>query len=281
MIVAAQPEYAARISEDRLPVHKRPHRRVADHAGNLSVVKTVLFRARLVNLPVRAVSIVIPAARLVDARILKQIGHVDRPRLPDNADHVGAKLDHSPRARSGSLSLRHTAAEIQISSPVVIHQHSRVKQPEHVRTVWCLPGDQPLSQRIPERSRGRVRLQDTDPAARVRKIEEKLVFPVNLLPRRRRRPRISRPLRNALAGGRVHRSVICKIDHIIRRDHVDLVDLAVCVLLDALDRIVLKRVRGHIDVHPVLVNHRIRIRAEPLRHQRIRVIYALVALRYR
>ena len=200
-------------------------------------------------------------------------------RLPHNADHVLTQLHHPGSTRIRLLSLRNAASEIQISPSVVVHQHRRIKQPEHIAAVRCLPGDQALPKRIPKRSRRAVRLQHTDAASRICKIEKKLRLSFNFLPGGRRRPRIAGPDSGALFRCRLYGAMIRKVHHIRRGNHTDLTDLPIGIFRDLPLPVIFKGIPGHINIHSVTIDHGVRICAKALCHQGVRMVHSLIALR--
>ena len=178
----------------------------------------------------------------------------------------------------GCFPLRYTAAEIDICLTIIVHQHGRIKKPFYVTAVFHIPADQALTQLIPERSDRTVGTYHSDPAAVIRKIQEELRLSVNHLPRCCRCPGIFRPGRHTIFSGYPDLTMICKIDHILRGNHINTGDLAVTVLFDLLCRIVLVCIRGHIEIHSILIYHRKRISSVMLFYDRIAVLYSFVTL---
>ncbi len=211
------------------------------------------------------------------AGILEQIGHVNGLGIPFQADHILSQFHHPGRTGRRHLIFRHAAAKVQIGSAVLVHQHRRVKEPQHFRAGGSLPGYQSMADGIGERPGGAVRRQHADAAAPVREIQEKFILAIDIFPGRRRGPGIVGPFGRPLAACRLYGPMIRKIHHVRRGDHIDPMNLAIAVLLDFLS-FILEGIRRHIEVNPAVILHGIRIRPKPLGHQRVGILQTLVSL---
>ena len=105
----------------------------------------ILFRSRFVYLKICGISIEIPAPGFVDTGIFKQIRGIYGLGGPFDTDHVCPKLNYSCRARICLSSFRDPATKVDICPSVVIYQHCRVKEPNHICAVRRLAADQRLS----------------------------------------------------------------------------------------------------------------------------------------
>ena len=208
----------------------------------------------------------------MNAGILEQVRDIDRHCLSLHTDHVLAKLHHTTRAGCGDLILRHAAAEVNVCSSVIIHQNSRVKKPQYIRTVGRISGDQFLADGVSERSHGAVCGQHADAAAGVCEIQEELRLAVDHLPGSRGRPGIACPLGGAVLAGNLNGAVVCEVHHIVRGNHIDAANLAVCILLDLTLCIILKGVSRHVNIKSSVILHGVRVCAEPLGHDGVGIV---------
>ena len=181
MVVSTDAEEKAWILQDLSCIGERSHGIVRCQVYDFSAAKSLGAALRR-HVEIGTVGIDIGISETVDSGVFKQPWRIDDHRIPVQTDHVLSQFGHPGCPRIRLLSFRNTAAEIKVSASVFVHKHCRVKQPGNAVTCGCFPADQRLSDRIRKRPYRAVCRQHADSAARVGKIKEEFVLPVNRLP---------------------------------------------------------------------------------------------------
>ena len=266
VIVAPEAEKFPLVWKQLAGISPGPHRILRRHILNGAAGQP---QGVTVRLPVGAVGIDILSADLIQPRILKKPGHIQRHRIPVQAHHIRAQPDDPPGARRLLLSLWHAAAEGQIAGAVVIHHHRRIEQPGHVRAVRRAARDQQMPQFVPPGTDRGVRRQHADAVAAVAEIEKELFLPVDGLMGGARRPGINRSPGDAAGTRYGNASMVRPVHQVIRGNAVDMPDLAVAVFLHVALRVPLDDIVRHENIQPALIFHDAGIRTEALRIQGI------------
>ncbi|MNI57412.1 hypothetical protein D3C73_1124700 [compost metagenome] len=152
----------------------------------------------------------------MDTGIFKNSRRINFLRRSYNTDHIIVQLHDTGRFRIIGVQSGDSAAKIQISLTIIIHQDGRVKKPRHAgcRDIRNTSVDERLAERIMERTDRGIPYQHTDPGCIVREIQEELVLAVDIFPGNGRRPSIVRPCRSSNLLPNRYPAVIGPVHHI-------------------------------------------------------------------